>query len=175
MANIDYAHGFRPITHGARVRRYEVDVDNATRIGLYEPVKMEDDGCLARGAAGNTLIGVVVGIFNTDREPIKYLPTTTAGWLDVMDDPDALFVVQDDGSAVPTVAVLGANANIATGNCSTATGESIAEIAIDGATTTSSLQLRLIALWNDPANSWLIHSDIVVQINLHFYTATAGI
>lgn len=175
MANIDNPHGLKPITFGARVRRYSVDSSNATRIGLYEPVKMEDDGNLARAAAANTLLGSVVGIFNSSGEPLKYLPTTTAGYLDVCDDPDALFVVQDDGSAVPTVAVLGANANIAIGNCSTTTGESIAEIAIDGADTTNTLQLRLIALWLDPANSWLIHSDIVVQINLHFYTATAGI
>lgn len=182
MANLDYPHGLRPITFGARVRRYEVDSSNSPRIGLYDPVKMQNDGHVAKAAADsdatptNVILGVVVGIFNFDGEPIRYLPTATAGWVSVCDDPDALFVIQDDDSDTPTVAIVGANADITTASCNITTGVSTVQLAVDGVATTASLQLRIVALWLDPANSWdAVNADVIVQINTHFYTATAGI
>ena len=174
MANVDYAHGLRPITMGARIRRYGVDTDNATRIGMYDPITMDDDGYCSKTAATGVPMGVCVGVFNEDRVPIKYLATSTVGWLDVMDDPYALFVIQEDASATSSATYIGNNCDFSTANCSTTTGVSTVELTIDGITAATAA-LRMVALWGDPDNAWGNWADIIVLFNEHFYKSTTGI
>lgn len=179
MANVDYPHGLTPITFGARVRHYEVDSSNTPIIGLHDPVKMENDGHLTLATAGNSnMIGAVVGVYNSDRQPIRYLKTLTAGWLDVMDDPKALFVVQGDNSAGSsagiTAADVGGCADMLATTCNTTTGVSQMELSSTGIQT-GTAQLKIIALWLDPANAWGSWADVIVQINEHFFKQEAGI
>ena len=174
MANVDYAHGLMPITLGARIKRYGVDSSNGTRIGMYDPVALDNDGMCSKAAATGVILGVVVGVFSKLRVPLAYLATGTEGFLDVMDDPKALFVIQEDASATSSATYIGNNCDLSTASCSTTTGVSTVELTIDGITA-STAQLRMMALWGDPKNAWGNHADIIVQINEHFYKATAGI
>ena len=114
MANVDYAHGLMPITLGARIKRYGVDSSNGTRIGMYDPVALDNDGMCSKAAATGVMLGVVVGVYSKLRVPLKYLATGTEGFLDVMDDPKALFVIQDDASDTSTVLVVGTNCDLTT-------------------------------------------------------------
>lgn len=174
MANVDNAHGLMPITLGARVRRYGVDSSNGTRIGMYDPVALDNDGMCSKAAATGVILGVVVGVYSKLRVPLSYLATSTEGFLDVMDDPKALFVIQDDASATSSSTFRGNNCDLSTADCSTTTGVSTVELVATGVTA-STAQLRIMSLWGDPKNAWGAWADMVVQINEHFFKATAGI
>lgn len=179
MANVDYPHGLMPITFGARVRRYKVDSSNATRIGLNDPVKMENDGCVTLAAATNTILGVVTGVFNKGRVPIIYLAASISevGYVDVCDDPNALFVIQDDDSTVGTGTVaadVGVCCDILATNCDTTSGLSKVEMNITTVSGTDG-QLRIVGLWLDPKNAWGTHADTIVLINEHFYKTETGV
>ena len=67
------------------------------------------------------------------------------------------------------------NANLVIGNCSTATGVSIAEIDSSSAATTATLQVRLLRLVQRPDNVAGNYAKWLVQINLHSLLYTTGV
>jgi hypothetical protein len=194
MANSDTPMGFKPVRYqnGAaytgKARVCYVPATNNTRIGLYDLVSPAGSAdasgkymTVARAAATETdILGSVVGFgetpymaFDPDDLGQNYLPTATAGYVWVADDPDLLFVCQDDASATLTADDIGLNADIVVADCSTTTGLSAMEISATGATN-GTAQIRIEGLYDDPNNSLGDNALWLVRINEHAYKNTAG-
>lgn len=180
MANIDHPNGAIPIgtVNGSpwngKGRVYPVDASNATAIFKGDFVILEDDGHCAPAPAGGNVLGVCVGVVY-DRsvaatEHPGYLPATTAGSIIVVDSPDMLFEIQEDGNM--GTAVIGSNGDIVAGAGSTTTGVSAHELDSSDVTTNdgsaASAQLRVVGYVdradNDPT---LSNGRWIVMINEH--------
>ncbi len=139
---------------------------------------------LATAAGGAYLGGSMVGIVQAG-EPIVtitrdlpvYHQASTQGYILVADDPELLFLVQEDGLG----GALGANASSAnvdliSGSGSTTTGQSGWLLDSSTVATTATLQCRL--MWplrqadNDPT---LTFAKWLVRINLHSLTRALGV
>lgn len=168
MANTDAPHGFNVWGELKRARLYQVPT--APTIAFYHGDMVQADTTVAAvsaklGAgkqvydtavilttAGDTLhiLGVVVGIFDSDMDPLLYMPvgtvgdSTTAGYLLIADDPTQLFEAQGDSAF--TLANLDLNYELtvpALNAGNTSTGRSKQEIAISGAAVTATIPLIL--------------------------------
>ena len=102
----------------------------------------------------------------------------------VADDPDQMFVVQQDSVASSlSGANINENANLVFGSGSTTTGLSGVEIDSSSATSTATLQVRIVAGYETPSNTISTaaagnNSVFVVKINNHQLgssTGTAGV
>jgi hypothetical protein len=109
---------------------------------------------LVTGAASATA-GVVQAVYDKDMLPIMYLPASTAGdavvagYVAVYADPDAEYLVQEDGASTPiAVANILYNINaISTHTGNTDTGVSKMEIDSDSVNTTATLALKILRTW----------------------------
>lgn len=178
MANTDFPHGLNPISspHGG-IRRTPYDKTASTALFLGDPVTMVAAGTVQRAAAGQVLLGVVEGIFDSTGKPVNYVAASDADAYTVMvaDDPDQLFEAQEDsGGAALAAADVGMNCDILVTDGDTGTGKS--KVEIDSSTKLSaSGQLRLIKIVDRVDNAIGTNCDWVVQINEHQLKATAGI
>lgn len=190
MANVDRPNGLFPIGtidgspyNGKATKRY-VDSSNGTAIFIGDAVILEDDGNCApyTGTGGGALLGACVGI-EVDRSVAKtehpgYLPASTAGYIYVTEGPDMLYIVQDDGGATPTTAIVGSNIDVSAGAGSTTTGTSNHEMLMSSLTDSSpgSAQLRIVDYVhsedNDPT---AVNAKWIVSLNENFYTTTTGL
>jgi len=168
MANIDSPHGFN--IWGPLKRATYYQVPTAPTIAFYHGDMVQADTTVAAvsaklGAgkqvydtavilttAGDTLhiLGVVVGVFDSDMDPLAYMPVgtvgdgTVAGYLLIADDPTQLFEAQGDSAF--TLANLDLNYELtvpALNAGNTSTGRSRQEIAIAGAAVTATIPLVL--------------------------------
>ena len=87
----------------------------------------------------------------------------------VADDPDQLFIAQQDSDATNLVAAnLNENCNLVFGSGSTTTGMSGVEIDSSSKNTTAALQVKLIDFYDTPSNDATANNSIlVVKINNH--------
>lgn len=155
MANTDAPFGLRPIRHksgapynGACKAYFVTGSNSALFIG--DPVIKAGSsnstainghlpGSLptvvkATAGDGNAITGVIVGFETTDRSDTPYRVDATDRVVLVADDPDLVFVVQDDGGGALDHDAVGLNANlIFTTAGNTATG--ISGVELDGGTT----------------------------------------
>ena len=196
MSQYDNATGFQPYGEVLRANYYAVNT--APTIGFYvgdmvhyttgggssiatpkmgyRPI-VADDAVLA---AGDFLIGAVLGCFDENMNPVKYIAateagdSTVAGYLLIADHPQQLFVAQEDAVGNAITAVEGqCNAEVAppTLNAgSTSTGISKQEIDSSSAANTSTLMLRLL----HPHPNDVAHVDgkwcrYICMINTHAY------
>ena len=205
MASSATPYGMRPLgasgqsPFGANsVRQYRLTADNDVAIYTYAPVVTVAgaiNGADTAPAAGtlsvNSPLGVCVGVQYTD--PVlkytlngQYLPANciTAGYtnvlVSVLDDPNALFMMQADGQVAQ--ASIGLNTTMATFTGNSTTGFST--MAADASTaTTNTLPLRIVDLVNQ--NSLFggglsapndAYTDIIVRwnANTHIYTFPTG-
>jgi hypothetical protein len=168
LSNNDVPHGFNIWGILKRSRLYQVPT--APTIGFYHGDMVQADTTVAAvsaklgagkqvydtavigATAGDTLhiLGVVVGIFDEDMDPILYMAparvgdSTVAGYLSIADDPTQLFEAQGDSAF--TLANLDLNYELtvpALNAGNTSTGISKQEIAIAGATVTATIPLTL--------------------------------
>jgi len=144
----------------------------------YMP-KVADDAVLA---AGDFLLGSVQAVFDEDMNPINYMAVgrvgngTIAGYLLIADDPQQLFVAQEDstGNAITYTVTEGqCNAEVfppALNAGNTTTGVSKQEIDSSSAANTSTLMLRVLRAHPDdtPATDtyWCRY---ICMINTHQY------
>lgn len=197
MANTSKVFGFKLVgttrggPHTARVREYFVPSSDGTAIYVGDAVKSGGTAdsatgvaTIAQAAAGDTLRGVVVGV-----NPIKgvavgsenlnrqYRPASTAMYVLVCDDPDAIFETQEDavGGTLPLTAV-GENADLIVGSGSTGTGLSGMQLDTSTHATTNTLALRILQFVervdNAPASA---NAKVLVKINKHELTSTTGV
>lgn len=131
--------GFVPTRHlggsvNFRTNRYSVSANNPTSIMVGKAVYLESDGHVrvVRTSGGSVnergVLGVVRSIYNSSNRPLTHnlpstaniLPASTAGYVDVIDDPDVVFLVDADASA--TQANIGQYVRVTAGSDITAAG-----------------------------------------------------
>ena len=199
MANIDAAFGLRPIAKVGSApggttgtTKYSIADNQSTAIFTGDPVKYKSDGTVEVATAGDASCGVFMGCFYTD--PTTSKPTFKSHFpaslspgdaiAFVADDPDQLFVCQQDSDTSSlSAANINENANLVFGSGSTTTGLSGVEIDSSSATTTATLQVRIVAGYETPSNTISTaaagnNSVFVVKINNHQLgsgTGTAGV
>ena len=195
MANIDAAFGLRPIAKVGSApggttgtTKYSIGDNQSTAIFTGDPVKYKNDGTVEVATASDALLGVFMGCFYTDPTTSKptfrnYFPASLSpgdAIAFVCDDPDQLYVAQQDSDGANAVAAnLNENANLVFGSGSTTTGISGVEIDSSTLATTATHQVRLIAFYYSPSNDATANnSDLVIKINNHQLgssTGTAGV
>lgn len=194
MANIDAAFGLRPINmlgSGANtngVVKYAIQTTGTagTSSVIYQgsPVIPLSNGLvdIVGNANGGTvpLLGAFIGCEYTD---LNGTPTFTNKWPGtaavkagttayalVAAHPDQLFAINCDAAAAQTL--IHNNANFATATSGNATtGMSSGELAVSTATTTNTLNMRIVGFEETPSNSDATAAGriAIVLLNNHFY------
>lgn len=186
MANTDKAFGFRPLgnlsaTGAQKQYGYEI-ADNQSGAIFQGDLVTIVAGYVVKfvPATHSAALGVFNGCFYIDPTTGKptwknYYPGSvniTEGTIsaDVLDDPSQLFLVQSDGVIVQ--ANIGKNADVIGTGGSTVTGVSTMELNSATIADTAALNLKIVGLWNVPANSLGEFAVLVVKINEHLYGST---
>tara|TARA_R110002049_G_scaffold6021_1_gene39537 strand:- start:181 stop:765 length:585 start_codon:yes stop_codon:yes gene_type:complete len=187
MANQLEKFGLRPYRKldgtplvGAQ-NRYKIADGYATAIYQGDLVRPLTDGTVVR-SVGNTSYAVV-GVFNgcfyndpTTQKPTysNYYPggiTPTQGQITafVVDDPDAVFLVNAD--AVFAQANLFGNYSLSVANGSTKTGISEMQLDVSTQGTAGTFAVQAIDISQDPENDdqTTSNANVLVRINNHFY------
>ena len=185
MANKDAAFGLRPVgklgsdINNAGTSKYIILDGYGTAIYKGDPVLLANDGTIqVQNAATTNNIGVFNGCFYNDPTTQKptwsnYYPgsiTPTVGDIEayVYDDPNQLFLIQDEGTLAQTN--VGNNADIATYVAgSTVNGQSKVELSSTAAATAATF--RIVRISEDPENSDIssANANWVVRYNEHLY------
>jgi|TARA_R110000751_G_scaffold90734_2_gene178002 hypothetical protein len=167
--------------------RYVVKPAYATAIFQGDLVIPTSTGFIQRHTAGNS--AAVVGVFNgcfyndpTTQKPTysNYYPggiTPTQGDITafVVDDPDAVFLMDADASF--SRAGLYANYSVTNVSGVTQTGISQVQLDVSAVGTASTFVVQAIDISQDPENSTFgsANANILVRINNHFYRSGAGL
>jgi len=188
MANVDKAFGLRPLGNlsasgSQKQYGYQIADNQSGAIFQGDLVTLKDGYILQFNPATHT---AAVGVFNgcnyidpTSGKPTwrNYYPGSvniTQGVInaDVIDDPNQLFIIQNDQTSA--VSNYGKNADIVVGTGNTTTGVSANELDTSTIDTTAALNLKIIGLWNVPNNAVGEFAVVVVKINEHLY-GSAGV
>jgi len=188
MANVDKAFGMRPLGNlsasGSQKQfGYEI-ADNQTGAIYQGDLVTVYDGYLVQFDPDTHT--AAVGVFNgcnyidpTTGKPTwkNYYPGSvniTQGKIiaDVLDDPNQLFIIQNDGTSA--AANYGKNADVVMGTGSTTTGVSGMELSTSTIANTAALNLKIVGLWDVPNNAVGANAVVVVKINEHLY-GSAGV
>lgn len=188
MANVDKAFGLRPLGNlsasgSQKQYGYEIADNQAGAIYQGDLVTLKDGYILQFDPSSHT---AAVGVFNgcnyidpTTGKPTwkNYYPgsvniTQSKITADVLDDPNQLFLIQNDGTSV--AANYGKNADVVVGTGSTTTGVSANELNTGTIATTAALNLKIVGLWDVPNNAIGEFAVVVVKINEHLY-GSAGV
>lgn len=188
MANVDKAFGMRPLGNlsasGSQKQfGYEIADNQAGAIYQGDLVTVYDGYLVQFDPSTHT---AAVGVFNgcnyidpTTGKPTwkNYYPGSvniTQGKIiaDVLDDPNQLFIIQNDGTSA--AANYGKNADVVMGTGSTTTGVSGMELDTSTIANTAALNLKIVGLWDVPNNAVGANAVVVVKINEHLY-GSAGV
>ena len=188
MANVDKAFGLRPLGNlsasGSQKQfGYEIADNQAGAIFQGDLVTVYDGYLVQFDPSSHT---AAVGVFNgcnyidpTTGKPTfsNYYPGSvniTQGKIvaDVMDDPNQLFIIQNDGTSA--AANYGKNGDVVVGTGSTTTGVSAMELDTSSIANTAALNLKVVGLWDVPNNAVGANAVVVVKINEHLY-GSAGV
>lgn len=187
MANANIARGLVPLreagsgVHNGGLNMYYHPSSDATALYIGDPVVKNGSadgagvpGCV-RAAAAGPITGVVAGFVPdgvTDRA--GYGAASTAYYVLVDDDPDAIFEIQDNTGIAAADVGLNASMTLAAGNAySKRSG-----VTLDAATkaTTATLPLKIVGLRPTPGNDFGAYNKLMVKINVHTEAqASAGI
>ena len=187
MANVSEKFGLRPYRKldgsplvGAQ-NRYTIASGYATAIYQGDLVIPVSTGNIERHVAGNgsAVVGVFNGVFYNDPTTQKptyknYYPggiTPTQGDITafVVDDPDAVFLMDADQSFVR--ADLFKNYHVTGASGVTQTGISSVQLDVSSSGTKVTFVVQAIDISQDPENSdvTVSNANILVRINNHFY------
>lgn len=185
MANVDSPVGFKPIRalSGTMPAPMEVSVDvsQAVNIGKGSFVVRESDGLVAFGGSSGTsdstkaaqIVGVVLGCYDTNRKPLKYLPATTVGYLMVMPVENVVFSCQTDGSIVEAdIGVVRALVYDNPVPCNTTTGNSTFEVSY---TTSSNPVVKVLDKVDRINNDWGTNVELEVIFLVDGIKSSTGI
>jgi len=213
MANTNEPRGFTPLRHknGAPYNAgmgnpYYIASTYATALFVGDPVTIVAGGSnssastinkeefpagtlqsieAATAGATNYITGVITGFYPTRDDLSKqYSPASTEGIAWVADDPDLIFVGQEDsaGSENILAADIGLNADLVAGSGgSTVTGISSWMIDSTSANTTSTLQIKIMKLRNVTDNTIAAadtpahYGQFEFMINLHTQRNLTGV
>jgi hypothetical protein len=193
MANQLEKFGLRPYRKldgtplvGAQ-NRYTIKAGYATAIYQGDLVIPVSTGNIERHTAGNgtAVVGVFNGVFYNDPTTQKptyknYYPggvTPTQGDITafVVDDPDAVFLMDADQSFVR--ADLFKNYSVTNATGVTQTGISQVQLDVSASGTATTFAVQAIDISQDPDNSdvTVSNANILVRINNHFFRSGTGI
>ena len=167
--------------------RYTIAAGYATAIFQGDLVQPTTAGNIERhtGNTSDAVVGVFNGVFYNDPTTQKptygnYYPgsiTPTQGDITafVVDDPDAVFLV--DADAAFTRADLFRNYSVTTAGGVTQTGISSVQLDVSQSGTTATFAVQAIDISQDPDNSdtGSANANILVRINNHFYRSGTGL
>ena len=187
MANQLEKFGLRPYRKldgtplvGAQ-NRYKIAPGDSTAIFQGDLVRPLTTGFVTR-AAGNTsyaVVGVFNGCFYNDPTsgkptfrnsyPGSITPTQGDNTAFVVDDPDAVFLMNADEAFAQADLFRNYSLSTATGNTTTGISEVMLAVSVSG--TTGTFAVQAIDISQDPENDDLSTSNanILVRINNHFY------
>jgi hypothetical protein len=188
MANVDKAFGMRPLGNlsasgSQKQYGYEIADNQAGAIYQGDLVTIYDGYVVQFDPSAHS---AAVGVFNgcnyidpTTGKPTwkNYYPGSvniTQGKIvaDVIDDPNQLFIIQNDGTSA--AANYGKNADVVMGTGSTTTGVSGMELDTSTIAKTAALNVKIVGLWDVPNNAVGENAVVVVKINEHLY-GSAGV
>jgi hypothetical protein len=201
MPNVNSPFGLRPYSmksgapYNGAVRTYYVPASNPTALYIGDPVITITNSSDGNGVqtvqiatAGTTspVLGAFQGITNNagtavitlQQTQTPFLAAGQAAYVVVSDDPDILYVVQEDGSAGASMVsgASGRNASLlaGTGNAYSAQSGWTMQTA---SLSTSQLQLRIIQLLQETDNAVGQYARWLVKINqgIHPWSLTTGI
>lgn len=164
----------------AHIGRYYVPATDGTALFQGDVVKVVDTTgamdaageyiTITRAATGNPLLGVVVGFKPDASLPYtgQYRAASTARYVDVCDDPNAIYEVQEDavGGAV-TAALIGAlsNADIIVASGSTVTG--LSGTMLDSNTAAASAEdLKILGVRQDGVNAAAATAGAILRVRI---------
>ena len=169
-----------------KVRHIKIASGYATNIFYGDFVKLVNTGTIEKdaGTATATPVGIFMGCFYTD--PSTSQPTFNQMWPTgtvasdamayVLDDPDAVFRMQGDGSLAQTT--LGNNIAIIQTSGSTNIGRSKNAVDASTAATTDTLPLRILEFMDGPDSSvGDAYTDVLLTYNfgMHQYRNATGV
>ena len=182
MANKDAPFGMKPIGKVGQNRdnqglsEYDIAA-SATAIYFQDPVTMVNTGTIGVAAAGDSLLGVLTGIFFTDASTSK---PTFANHLDasnaatdikgfITDDPYERFEIQSNNSGASATTDIFNVADIVYAAGSSPDYVSQVELNDSTLAAGSSATLQILGLSKDPDNSDVGSANVnwVVRINEH--------
>mgnify|MGYP003653279011 FL=1 len=167
--------------------RYTIAAGYGTAIFQGDLVQPVTSGNIERHAAGTSeaVVGVFNGVFYNDPTTQKptyknFYPggiTPTQGDITafVVDDPDAVFLM--DADAAFTRADLFRNYSVSTAGGTTQTGISQVQLDVSVSGTAASYVVQAIDICQDPENSdtTTSNANILVRINNHFFRSGTGL
>lgn len=182
MANKDAPFGMKPIGKVGQNRdnqglsEYDIAA-SATAIYFQDPVTMVNTGTIGVAAAGNSLLGVLTGIFFTDASTSK---PTFANHLDasnaatdikgfITDDPYERFEIQSNNAGASATTDIFNVADIVYAAGSSPDYVSQVELNDSTLAAGSSATLQILGLSKDPDNSDVGSANVnwIVRINEH--------
>jgi len=195
MANANSPRGLVPYAfasgapYNGAFNTYYVPAGNGTALYLGDPVTVLDASADANGvpavgiatASTGYITGSFAGIVNNggqlvipllQGQPI-YLPASTAAYVAVTDDPNLLYMIQENGAMVAGAA--SRNAGLIAGSGSTITGLSGWQLNSSSLNTTNTLQMRILRALQESDNAIGTNAKWLTRINLHSVTNTTGV
>lgn len=177
--------GFKPHRHRSggliRENEYPIATGYATDIYTGDPVKLLNDGTIARAAAGDRILGIFRGVQYVDSEGnqkfgSRWPASTTATSIkaSVMDDPNVSLLVQSGGT--PAQTNVGNLADHVAGTGSNYTGQS--GDYLDSTMGTGAAGFRILSIPDYPGNSGQ-YATLEVMVYEHEFShvdpATPGV
>ena len=166
MANVDNPCGFRPFMQDGKTPRitkcFHTSGDS-TGIFIGDPVvktgtaRANTDATMIVAAAGAT--GVATGV------ALNYVAGSANGDVYVYDDPQQVFVIQDDNSKTSAVTMIGSNASLLATAGHTTSGQSRYELNTTTEATTATLTAKIIGIDKRVDNAIGANCDWLVRIN----------
>lgn len=184
MANPSIPNGAVPVRdltgpYMGQVNAYSTASGDATLLGIGDFVKLAGTAQLigdityadvTRAATGDVIVGVVTSVVPATRESTVYRAASTQTIVNVVDDPNVLFEIQESaGGTALTANDIGLNANFVVANASTTTGLSATTLDNSTEATTNTLDLKIVGLANKPNNEVGASAKWIVKINRHQY------
>jgi hypothetical protein len=115
-------------------------------------------------------VGVVTSVVPATRDSTVYRAASTTTIVNVCDDPQLLFEMQESAAGTAfTANDIGLNANFVVANASTTTGLSATTLDNSTEAVTNTLDLKIIGLANKPNNAVGESAKWIVKINRHQY------
>lgn len=178
MANGDVAFGLKPVRmldgspYSGADDMFYIPSTLATAVFIGDPVKLggsADSAGVASidlAAAGDDLLGAVVGFVDAASLELGYGAASTTRYALVAHGQDILFEIQEDSDGGALAATdIGLNANIIVAAGSTFTRQSGVELDTSSKNTTATLQLRIRGLVQRPDNAIGANAKVLVSLN----------
>lgn len=192
MANPNTPYGFRPLRYkngnpwNGQATPYYIPSTDGSQYQSGDAVMSAAGGdavgipAVAKATGTATVRGVVIGVLpvppqNQSQQAVslalenQYIPATKSQgyYVLVCDDPSVVFAIQDDGGSALTATSCNKNASFTVTNPGTLNQYSASVLGTATVNTTSTLNLKLMGLVQDPNNAYGVYADWQVIFNQH--------